>query len=266
MWQNGLDTMPATHEQRTTRKIHGEISDESQSVIRRYQNVVVGPGGLLFFVRFEISMLLLCGMKGALGLFLRQKLFPGLFKRAGRKVVFGCDLVVRSPRTVELGEKVVLSDGAIIDGRSNSEVGLRIGDRSIIGQRAMVLCKEGQITIGNDVGVGAYSGLYAVGTNKLEIGDNCMIGPYTYFGGTMYHYHDIDTPMRLQGHDLRGGIRVGADCWFGAGVSVMDGVTIGDGAIIASGAVVTRDVPPLTIVGGVPAKVIRRRDDIGRKT
>jgi acetyltransferase-like isoleucine patch superfamily enzyme len=211
-------------------------------------------------------MLLLCGLKGALGLILRQKLLPGLFKRAGKKIVFGSDVVLRSPGAIELGEKVVISDGAIVDGRSNSETGMTIGDRSIIGQRAMVLCKEGQITIGNDVGVGACSGLYAVGTNKLEIGDNCLIGPYTYFGGTMYHHDDIDTPMRLQGHDLRGGIKVGEDCWFGAGVSVMDGVTIGNGAIVASGAVVTADVPPFAVVGGVPAKVIRRRDEHRNQT
>lgn len=242
------------------RKIQGEIADESQSALTRYRKIVVGRSGFWYLLRYELSMLFLSGMKGALGLVLRQRLFGGLFRKSGKKVVFGSDLVIRSPSAIELGDKVVISDGAILDGRSNSDVGVRIGDRSIIGQRAMVLCKEGTIAIGEDVGVGACSGLYAVGTNKLEIGDNCLIGPYTYLGGTMYHYQDTSIPMRLQGHDLRGGITVGNDCWFGAGVSVMDGVTIGDGAIIASGAVVTKDVPARTVVGGVPAKVIRHRD------
>ncbi len=247
------------------KKIQGEISDDSQSALTRYRNIVVGPGGGAFLVRYELSMLFLSGMKGALGLYARQKLFPGLFGNCGRKAVFGADIILRSPRAVSLGDNVVISDGAIIDGRSDSDPGMAIGDRSIIGQRAMLLCKEGSITIGSDVGVGACSGLYAVGTNKLTIGDNCLIGPYCYFGGTMYHFDDIETPMRLQGHDLKGGIKVGNDCWFGAGASVMDGVTIGDGAVVASGAVVTRDVAPLTIVAGVPAKVMRRRDDLDRK-
>lgn len=52
---------------------------------------------------------------------------------------------------------------------------------------------------------------------------------------------------------------VGNDVWIGHGVIVLPGVTIGDGAVLAAGAVVTKDVPPYTIVGGVPAKVIRTR-------
>lgn len=56
-------------------------------------------------------------------------------------------------------------------------------------------------------------------------------------------------------------ITIGNDVWIGARVIIMDGVNIGDGAIIAAGAVVTKDVEPYTIVGGVPAKTIRKRTD-----
>ncbi len=53
--------------------------------------------------------------------------------------------------------------------------------------------------------------------------------------------------------------KIGNDVWIGFGATVLNGVTIGDGAIIAAGAVVTKDVPPYTIVGGSPARVIRQR-------
>ncbi|EHH08640.1 acetyl transferase [Agrobacterium tumefaciens CCNWGS0286] len=52
---------------------------------------------------------------------------------------------------------------------------------------------------------------------------------------------------------------IGHDVWIGHGVIVLPGVTVGDGAVLAAGAVVTKDVPPYTIVGGVPAKIIRER-------
>lgn len=61
--------------------------------------------------------------------------------------------------------------------------------------------------------------------------------------------------------DNRGGIAVGNDVWIGLEAVILLGVTIGDGAIIGARAVVKKDVPPYTIVGGVPAKMIRRRFD-----
>ena len=53
-------------------------------------------------------------------------------------------------------------------------------------------------------------------------------------------------------------IRIGNDVWIGANATVLPGVTIGDGAVVAAGAVVTRDVEPLTVVGGVPARPLKR--------
>jgi carbonic anhydrase/acetyltransferase-like protein (isoleucine patch superfamily) len=61
--------------------------------------------------------------------------------------------------------------------------------------------------------------------------------------------------------DSRGPIVIGNDVWSGFGSVVSPGITVGDGAIIAAGAIVTRDVPPYSIVGGVPAKVIKYRFD-----
>ena len=61
--------------------------------------------------------------------------------------------------------------------------------------------------------------------------------------------------------DNRGDILIGNDVWIGYEAVILSGVTIGDGAIVAARSVVTKDVPPYTIVGGVPAKPIRRRFD-----
>ena len=54
-------------------------------------------------------------------------------------------------------------------------------------------------------------------------------------------------------------MRIGRDCWIGEGAVILDGVTVGNGCVIAAGAVVTKDVPDFSIVGGVPARVLKRR-------
>jgi maltose O-acetyltransferase len=76
---------------------------------------------------------------------------------------------------------------------------------------------------------------------------------------TLGHRHDsIETPMCGQG-GYATKVIIEDDVWIGIRVIVLPGVKIGKGSIVGAGAVVTKDVPPWTIVGGVPAKVIKRR-------
>ncbi|MER7585586.1 CatB-related O-acetyltransferase [Kitasatospora sp. NPDC097691] len=119
--------------------------------------------------------------------------------------------------------------------------------------------------------------LYAYGPERLVIGKYCAIAtgtsflmagaahpdvgvstfPFTMFGGSWTERTlDIVTGLLTRGDTV-----VGNDVWFGLGATVLPGVRIGDGAIVAAGAVVTADVEPYTIVGGNPARPIRRRFD-----
>ena len=81
--------------------------------------------------------------------------------------------------------------------------------------------------------------------------------PFNVFGGAWTK----NTPPHMDQLPRKGDIVVGNDVWIGYEAVLLSGVTIGDGAIIGTRAVVTQDVPPYTIVGGVPAKPIRRRFD-----
>ena len=74
----------------------------------------------------------------------------------------------------------------------------------------------------------------------------------TYYDNAQYE----NSPIRKNPSVI-----IGNDVWIGANVVVLPGVTIGDGAVLAAGAVVTKDVPPYTIVGGNPAKIIKKRFD-----
>ncbi|SDK88808.1 virginiamycin A acetyltransferase [Glycomyces sambucus] len=107
--------------------------------------------------------------------------------------------------------------------------------------------------------IGRYCAL-ATGTRFIMAGaDHPMVGvstfPFAIFGGD-WAESTLDIVMNVTS---RGDTTVGNDVWTGYNTTIMPGVTIGDGAIIASGAVVTADVAPYTIVGGNPAKPIRKR-------
>lgn len=81
----------------------------------------------------------------------------------------------------------------------------------------------------------------------------------TYIFPVLFEEWDLDVNRIPEAWDNRGDIIVGNDVWIGYEAVILAGVTIGDGAIIAARAVVTKDVPPYTIVGGVPARPIRKR-------
>ena len=86
----------------------------------------------------------------------------------------------------------------------------------------------------------------------IEIGDDVLIGPQTIIATLN---HDPDPEKR--GGMFAKPVKIGNKAWLGARVTICPGVTIGDGAIVAAGAVVTKDVPPRTVVAGVPAKIIK---------
>jgi acetyltransferase-like isoleucine patch superfamily enzyme len=86
----------------------------------------------------------------------------------------------------------------------------------------------------------------------ITIGDRSLIGHNAVIA-TLNHNMDPE----LRGNLIPAPVRIGSDVWLGSNVTVLPGVTIGDGAVVAAGAVVTKDVAPRTVVGGVPAKLIR---------
>ena len=107
------------------------------------------------------------------------------------------------------------------------------------------------LTVGKDVFINI--GCRFQDTGGITIGDGTLIG----HGSTLTTLnHSVDPARRADMTPAP--IRIGRKVWLGASVTVVPGVTIGDGAIVGAGAVVTRDVPPDSIVAGVPAKVIRQ--------
>ena len=113
------------------------------------------------------------------------------------------------------------------------------------------------ITIGNNVYIGPKS--YWYGHGGINIGNNVIIGPNTTIW-TVNHNYDSKSCLPYDEIDIHKPVTIENNVWIGYGVLISPGVTIGEGAIIAMGANVVKDVPPLSIVGGNPAKVIKERN------
>ena len=109
------------------------------------------------------------------------------------------------------------------------------------------------------VGEFAYIGPRCMLEQGVIIGKFTMLANDVMIVGGDHDFHNPEMPIIFSGREEKRETHIGIDCWIGAGSIVMAGVTIGDGAIIAAGSVVTKDVPPFSIYGGCPAKLIKNR-------
>lgn len=238
-------------------RIVEELSGDG-SPLKKYQAFFIGRSGLGALLRYELTIMLAAGTRGALGYLLRKKLYPGLFARAGRGMNFGRDVALRCPGRMVLGDNVTIDDGCALDARGASGPdGFTIGADTLIARGTELVVKQGYLRIGANCSIGSHNTLSAV--SGIEIGDHAIIAGQCYFGGGRYKTVLGAGPMVAQGLETRGPVVLGNDVWVGAGARVIDGVTIGDGAIIGAGAVVTTDVASNTIMGGIPAREIGRR-------
>lgn len=205
-------------------------------------------------------MLATSGIPGAIGLLLRRSCYIPLLARCGRNPLFGQNVIIRHGKKIRLGDNVVIEDNAVLDAKGTGNEGITIGDNSFIGRNTVLSCKNGAIRIGKNVSLGMNCLVHSVDDSTVVIGDNCPIAAFCYLiGGGNYRYDRTDIPMVEQEIYSKGGIIIEDDVWIGAHVHILDGVRVGHGSILAAGAAVYRNVPKMSIAGGVPAKVVRRR-------
>jgi maltose O-acetyltransferase len=119
------------------------------------------------------------------------------------------------------------------------------------------------VKLGNNSGIGYRC--YIQGPTL--IGNNVMMAPEVLIYTINHETSNIEIPMCQQGITSPKTVQIEDDVWIGTRAIILPGVTIGNGSIIAAGAVVTKDVPPYTVVGGNPAKILRdRRAEYSKST
>ena len=158
---------------------------------------------------------------------------------------------------IRLGHGVYLDQGAYLHACPN---GIELGPGTIVMHGAVLhvynfrnLPNAG-IKVGRDSLIGEYTVIR--GQGGVSIGDRVYTSPFTQIIAVNHVFDDPDRPFVEQGITAEG-VVIEDDVWLGAGAVVTDGVRIGKGSVVAAGAVVTKDVPPHTVVAGVPARPIK---------
>lgn len=105
-------------------------------------------------------------------------------------------------------------------------------------------------------------GLTMVDDTHIYVGDNTMFGPRVTLATAG---HTIEPSLRRKGMQYNMPVRIGSNCWLGAGVIVLPGVTIGDNSVIGAGSVVTKDIPANVVAVGNPCRVLRPIGEHDRK-
>jgi len=241
----------------TDYKIHEMSAKAGGSAFRKYRELNYGNISLGRALLCEFLFCALGGMSGALGLFLRSKLYPLVFGRVGPGTVFGRNMTIRHPHRIRLGTGVILDDQSVIDAKGETNEGITVGDGVYVGRNTIIYCKNGNIRIGDRVNIS--SNCQLVSSNDMTVGEYSVVGAYAYLlSGGGYDYEPSSPRFAEQnGFITKGPLTVGPNCWLGAGIVVMDAASIGEHCVVAAGAVVTQPVPPHTVVGGVPARVLK---------
>ena len=139
---------------------------------------------------------------------------------------------------------------------------VEVGDGVIVGEHCWLNAKDdrgdGASTL--RIGSGTYIGRFAQvnAWRSVDIGRHVMIADRVFISDADHRFADPGLPIKLQGDAFVDAVCLEDGCWIGIGAVILPGVTVGRNAIVAANAVVTGDVPERSVVGGIPARVIKQ--------
>lgn len=194
--------------------------------------------------------------RGATGIVLRRLTAPLVFGSASKPVLLE-DVDVRGGRRVHLGHAVMLEQRVMLDCKTSSDVGIRLGDRVAIRTGTLIdTGYEGSVAIGAGSTIGAFCELR--GSGHLTLGRDCLLARNVMIVTSEHRMDDLTATISSQGITPAPTV-IEDGVWLGANVLVRAGITVGAGAVIGANSVVTRDVAPGTVAVGAPARAVRRR-------
>lgn len=180
------------------------------------------------------------------------------FLKTQRKVFVGHHTKIYNTKNIVFGQSVTIDKHCTIDGFSSEKI--VFGDNAKIGSFSSLsstshFSKYGKgLKMGNNCAIGQFTEFGAAG--GIEIGNDVIMGSYISFHSENHNFSDSTKLIREQGVTSKG-IKIGSNVWVGAKVTFLDGCEVGDNSVVAAGAVVNGTYPANSIIGGIPAKIIK---------
>ena len=184
-------------------------------------------------------------------------------KKSSLLVFIGKRSKIKMNKKIKLGKGVNIGENVVIDAMSKK--GVIIGNNVRIGDYTRILCtgslkKLGVgFKIGDNCGIGENCFFGSAG--GISIGNDVIMGQNIRFHSENHNYEDMTIPIRMQGVTNKG-IKIGNDCWIGAGAVFLDGAELGDGCVVGANSVVNKKFDDNSIIVGMPAKMIKKRGEI----
>jgi len=183
---------------------------------------------------FQIYIAFLSSIPTEIGIRLRQIAYKSLFKKCGKNLKIDSGVTILGFENIELGDNISFM--------KNSYVYAHDGGRLVIGNN---------FTMNTNSQLGASFG-------EIVIGNDCAIAPNCVLRASNHTFDNPNIPFRGQGHTY-GEIIIEDDVWIASNCVVAANTRIGKSSVVGAGSVVTKDVEPYSVVGGVPAKLIKKR-------
>lgn len=182
------------------------------------------------------------------------------FQESGRVFFCGKRVKIKCPGKMVIGSGVSFKDGVSIDALSTD--GVKIGNNVAIGENSIIMCSGSISEIGKGLKIGDNTGIanncFFGAAGGIEIGSDVAMGQNVRFHAENHEFSDPDKLIKEQGVNHKG-IKVGNNCWIGAGTVFLDGAEIGDGCVVGANTVINRKFKDNVIIVGVPGRVIKNR-------
>jgi len=182
------------------------------------------------------------------------------FRRSSGLLFIGRHCKIKYCHKISAGKTITIGDNVEINALSVE--GITLGNNVTILRNTVIECTGNiknmgvGLVIGDDVGIAQNCFIQVRG--KVTIGSHVMFGPNVSIFSENHGFSNLEVPMISQ-PTVRREVIIEDDVWLGTRSIILSGIRIGKGSIIAAGALVNRDIPPYSVVAGVPGKIIKSR-------